>query len=134
MLIGLAALAAPRVVLHDLRLVSSPLVAGLLVVVPAVCWIGAVVWRRPPHPFLTVLVIGAIYGVFLAVGHQVLWDRAFDGRPPSLDVVDTWAQGPILRVAAFVSSVFTGVVVGVVTGAVAALLCRVVPASRRAES
>lgn len=138
-LVGLAALAAPRVVLHDLDLVQEGTpVNALLVFGPLVCWIAAVLWRRPPRPFLTVVVIGAVYGVFLAAGHQLLWNAAFDGAGPSLGGnladVDPAVQEVLLRTAAVLSSLVTGVVVGVLTGAVAALLCRLVPArSRRAQ-
>ncbi|MEU8001808.1 hypothetical protein AB0B66_11645 [Catellatospora sp. NPDC049111] len=135
-LVGLAALAAPRVVLHDLELIQEGTpVNALLVFGPLACWIAVVVWRRPPRPFRTVVVIGALYGVFLAVGHQVLWDAAFDGAAPSLggslaDVAPA-VQEVLLRVAAVGSSLVTGVVVGVLTGAVAALLCRFLPARDR---
>ncbi len=71
-LVALAALAAPRIVLHDLGVVEEGgVVNGLLVVVPPACWIAAVWWERPPRPFATMVVIGAIYGVFLAAGHQL---------------------------------------------------------------
>ncbi len=131
-LAGLAALAAPRVVLHDLDLVQEgTFVNALLVFVPLVCWIAAVLWRRPPRPFLTLVVVGAIYGVFLAAGHQLLWAEAFGGDGPrlggNLADVDPAVQEAMLRTAALLSSLVTGVVVGVVTGAVAALLGRFVP-------
>ncbi|BCJ73600.1 hypothetical protein CS0771_31440 [Catellatospora sp. IY07-71] len=134
-LVGLAVLAAPRVVLHDLDLVQEgTFVNALLVFVPLVCWIAAVLWRRPPRPFLTLVVVGAIYGVFLATGHQLLWSASFDGAGPGLGgnlaEVDPAVQEVMLRTAAVLSSLVTGVVVGVVTGAVAALLCRVVPQRR----
>ncbi|GAA1409863.1 hypothetical protein [Catellatospora coxensis] len=135
-LVGLAALAAPRVVLHDLDLVreGTP-VNALLVFGPLACWLAAVLWRRPPRPFLTVVVLGALYGVFLAAGHQVLWDAAFGGAGPSLGGnladVDPAVQEVLLRAAAVLSSLVTGVVVGVLTGAVAVLLCRFVPARDR---
>lgn len=136
-LVGLAALAAPRVVLHDLDVVrEGTFVNGLLVFVPLACWIAAVVWRRPVRPFLTLVVVGAIYGMFLAAGHQLLWEAAFEGAGPrlgdNLADVDPAVQEVLLRTAAVVSSLVTGVVVGVVTGAVATLLCRVVPERRPA--
>ncbi|MFC7245052.1 hypothetical protein ACFQO7_21465 [Catellatospora aurea] len=135
-LVGLAALAAPRVVLHDLDLIQEGTpVNALLVFGPLAIWIAAVLWRRPPRPFLTVVVIGAFYGVFLAAGHQLLWDAAFGGAAPSLggnlaDVAPA-VQEVLLRAAAAVSSLATGVVVGVLVGAVAALLCRLLPARDR---
>jgi hypothetical protein len=143
-LVALAALAAPRVVLHDLGIVEEGgFVNGLLVFVPPACWIAAVLWRRPARPFLTVVAIGVLYGVFLAVGHQVLWTAAIDGRPPTLGGalagLDPAYGEAILRSAAVLASLVTGTMVGVVAGAVAILLIRVVPAetggdrSRRSE-
>ncbi|GAA2575365.1 hypothetical protein GCM10010399_00990 [Dactylosporangium fulvum] len=131
-LIGLAALAAPRLVLHDLGVITEgSFVNGLLVFLPPLCWIAAVLWKRPAHPFVTVLVIGALYGVFLAAGHQLLWDTAFDGDTPTLGGnltgVDPTVQSAVVRTAAALSSLVTGTIVGAVTGAVAALLCRIVP-------
>ncbi|GAA1388652.1 hypothetical protein [Catellatospora chokoriensis] len=134
-LVGLAALAAPRVVLHDLDLIQEgTFVNSLFVFVPPVCWIAAVLWRRPPRPFLTLVVVGAIYAVFLAAGHQLLWARALGGATPALGGnladLDPAVQELLLRAAAVVSSLATGVLVGVLTGAVAVLLCRVVPDHR----
>ena len=134
-LVALAALAAPRVVLHDLgALEEGSVVNGLFVFLPPAGWIAAVLWKRPPRPFATVVVIGAIYGVFLALGHQLLWDAAFGGNAPTLGGnlagMDPGTQEIALRAAAVLSSLVTGTLVGVVTAAVALLLCRVVPAPR----
>jgi hypothetical protein len=123
-LVGLAALAAPRVVLHDLGIIEEgSFVNGLFVFVPPACWVAAVLWRRPHRPFATVVVIGAIYGVFLAVGHQLLWDASF---PAGI-------QSPVpetaMRTAATMSSLVVGTLVGVLAGAIATLLCRIVPAT-----
>lgn len=123
-LVGLALIAAPRVVLHDLHLIQEgTLVNALLVLVPPAVWVAVVVGRRVPNPFLTTLVIGALYGVFLAIGHQVLWEATWRGNPPqlggNLQQLSPSAQGAVLRGFAAVSSVFTGVMVGAVTGLVA---------------
>jgi hypothetical protein len=134
-LVALAALAAPRVVLHDLGVIEEGgVVNGLFVFLPPACWIAAVLWKRPPRPFATVVVIGAIYGVFLAIGHQLLWDAAFEGNAPTLGGnltgIDPGSQEIVLRAAAVLSSLVTGTLVGVVTAAVVLLLRRVVPAPR----
>jgi hypothetical protein len=80
------------------------------------------------------VVIGLLYGVFLAAGHQMLWDTAFGGSAPSLGgrlaEIDPAAQEGILRAAAVLSSLVTGTLVGVVTGAVAVALNRLVPAGQ----
>ena len=128
-LVGLAALAAPRVVLHDLGIIEEgSFVNGLFVFVPPACWVAAVLWKRPRRPFVTVVVIGAIYGVFLAVGHQLLWDAAFPAG------IDSPVPETAMRTAATMSSLVVGTVVGVVTGAIATLLCRIVPATPTDDS
>jgi hypothetical protein len=137
-LIGLAGLAAPRVVLHDLGIVEEGgVVNGLLVFVPPALWIAAVLWRRPARPFRTVVVIGALYGVFLAAGHQLLWTTAFGGDTPALGGAltgfDPATGEALLRTTAALSSLVTGTLVGVVAGAVALLLTRVVPAEPGAD-
>jgi hypothetical protein len=129
-LVALAALAAPRVVLHDLGLIEEgTFVNGLFVFVPPACWIVAVVWKRPRRPFASVVAIGALYGVFLAVGHQLLWNATIGDR------TDPALQEGLLRAAAVVSSLVTGTLVGVVAGAVAVALTRILPApaSRKTE-
>ena len=132
-LVALAALAAPRIVLHDLGVIEEgSVVNGLFVFIPPACWIAAVLWKRPPRPFATVVVIGAIYGVFLAISHQLLWDAAFGGNTPTLGGnlagIDPGTQEIAVRVASVLSSLVTGTLVGVVAAAVALLLSRVLPA------
>ncbi|MDO3682800.1 hypothetical protein [Micromonospora sp. C28ISP2-4] len=127
-LVALAALAAPRVALHDLDVVpEGAAVAALLAVGPPLCWVAAVLWRRPARPFLTVVSIGALYGVFLAVGHQVFWDSSLGMDAPGLAGLEPGAREALLRGAAVMSSVVTGTMVGVVAGGVAALLGRALP-------
>jgi len=122
--LGLALLAAPRVVVHDLGIAKEGTVLNLLlVVIPPVVWVVVTVLARVPNPFLTLLVTGACYGVLLAGIHQLLWDQAFAGSPPALggnfSGLDLAARQTIARVAAVVSSLFTGVAVGAVVGLVA---------------
>lgn len=123
-LIGLALLAVPRVVLHDLDLIAegTPLNA-LFVFVPVIIWIVVAWSARVPNPFLTLLVVGAFYGLFLALGHQLLWNVNVDGAGPqlggNLTDIDPGLQAVIFRVFASVSSLFTGVIVGAVSGLIA---------------
>ena len=123
-IIGLALLAAPRLVLHDLGLIhESTAINALLVFLPPVVWIVVVLAARVPNAFLTVLVIGLFYGVVLALGHQLLWGIAFADSPPrlggNLAGLDPTLQAILLRSFAAVSSLVTGAIVGVVTGLVA---------------
>lgn len=123
-LAGLALLGVPRVVLHDLGLISpGTFVNLLLVVAPVAIWIGAVLLARSPRPFVSMLVIGAWYGVFLAVCHQLLWTLAFDGAPPQLGGalagIDPLLESVIVRTFAAGSSLVTGLVIGAVGGLIA---------------
>ncbi|GHJ54348.1 hypothetical protein Nm8I071_36550 [Nonomuraea sp. TT08I-71] len=127
-LVTLAALAAPRVALHDLGVVPEGTVAAaLLALVPPLCWVAALLWRRPPRPFLAAVVIGALYGVFLAAGHQLFWDETLGMDGSGLAGTDPAAREGMLRAAALVSSLVTGTVVGVITGGMAAVVRRLVP-------
>ena len=126
-IILLAALAALRVVPHDLGIVSEGSVAAwLLVFVPLAIWLIVVLRRRVPNPFLTLVVIGVAYGVMLAVGHQLLW-AAWDGRSPRLGgnlegVLGPGLQAAAFRTATFLSSIVTGTIVGAVVGFVASAI------------
>jgi hypothetical protein len=131
-LIALAALAAPRVVLHDLGVIEEgTVVNGLFVFVPPACWIAAVLWQRPRRPFASIVVIGTLYGGFIAIGHQLLWNAAVGGSDPTLGgnlaALDPAVQEGLLRAAAVVSSLVSGTLVGVVAAAVAVGLSRVLP-------
>jgi hypothetical protein len=132
--LGLALLGVPRVVAHDLALVG-PVVNALLVFVPIAVWIGFVLVKRVSNPFLTLLAVGLVYGVLLAVTHQLLWAEAFAGDPPSLGgnlagVLPTAGEAGVLRVLASGSSLVTGAFTGVASGAVGSLLARIVRAHR----
>lgn len=123
-IIGLALLAAPRVVLHDLDLISEGTVLNaVFVFLPPVIWIVVAVLARARNPFLTLLAVGACYGLFLAVGHQVFWGASFGDSPPQLGGnlanLDPGLESLIVRSFAAVSSVFTGVIVGAITGLIA---------------
>ncbi len=123
-IIGLALLATPRVVFHDLHLIEEgSFVNALFVFVPLAVWIFVVLWKKVPNPFLTLLVVGAFYGFFLMLGHQLLWSYAFAGDEPSLggnlQHLGAETQGWIIRGFAAVSSLVTGTLVGAVTGLVA---------------
>lgn len=129
--LGLAALGLPRAVAHDLDLVG-PAVNAVLVFGPVLVWIAVAVLGRLRRPFAALLAVGIVYGLLLAVAHQVLWMQGFAGDPPTLGgelagVLPPAAESGVLRAAAFVSSVATGALVGAVSGAAAWLLSRLLP-------
>lgn len=117
-LVGLAAMGLPRAILHDLHLIQQGSgLNWLLALGPVALWILLAVIRRVRNPFLTVLVIGAIFGVMLAVTHQLLWDIAYHGDPPS---IGSGVVGTVFpRIAAVWSGIFTGAMIGAIGGLIA---------------
>ncbi|GAA4913267.1 hypothetical protein [Streptomonospora salina] len=129
--LGLAALGLPRVVAHDLGLVG-PAANTALVFGPVLVWVAVAVLGRLRRPLVALLIVGAVYGVLLAAVHQVLWAQGFAGDPPQLGgelagTLPPASEGALLRAAAVVSSVATGVGIGAVSGAVAWVLARLLP-------
>jgi hypothetical protein len=124
-IILLAVIAAIRVPLHDLGIISEGSFANsLLVFAPLAIWLVVVLWRRVPNPFLALTAVGLTYGVMLAVVHQLLWVAAFDGSPPRLGsnlegVLAPGLEAVIFRTSAFFSSFVIGTVLGVIVGAIA---------------
>jgi hypothetical protein len=129
-IVGLAALAVPRILLHDLGVDVGPLGAAVLAIGPSVVWVLVVLRARVASPVVTLLAVGAVYGVALGVVHNLMWDEVFGDDPPTLNGVvdDDLAEIP-LRIATFVSSLFTGIVVGLISGLAASGL-RAVARSR----
>ncbi|WP_150255485.1 hypothetical protein [Nocardiopsis deserti] len=131
-MIVLALLAAPRVILHDLDIIQEgTLVNALFVFVPLLVWVVVAVLTRAPKPFPTLLVVGLLYGVLLALGHQLLWNTAWEGDPPTLggnlSDLPPAAHAIIIRGFSVVSSLFTGAAVGAVTGLIAWGIGKLVP-------
>lgn len=123
-IVGLALLAVPRVVLHDLGVIEEgTFVNALFVFVPALIWVAVAIIGRIADPFVTLLTVGACYGVLLAIGHQILWGVNTGDEPPrlggNLADLDPGVQDVIIRVFAAFSSIFTGLIVGAVCGLVA---------------
>lgn len=117
-LVGLAALGLPRVILHDLHVIDEPdPLNWILAIAPVAVWVTVAVLKKVPNPFLTVFVIGAFYGVMLAVTHQLLWDVAFSGNPPALGSSGMATVVP--RLASIPGSLFAGALVGAVGGLIA---------------
>lgn len=131
---ALAALGVPRAVAHDLELVG-PAVNAVLVFAPVAIWIAVVLWRGVPNPFPTLLAVGAVYGLLLAVTHQILWTEAFDGDRPRLGGelegrLPPAVETALMRTFASGSGLVTGAMVGAITGAVAWLAARLLPGHR----
>ncbi|WP_231488629.1 hypothetical protein [Brevibacterium sp. VCM10] len=123
-IVGLALLAAPRVVFHDLDIIHEGTFANaLFVFLPPIIWIVTALVARVPSPLTTLLAVGLCYGVFLALGHQILWNHSMGDNPPELGgnlaALDPGAQALVFRTFAVGSSLLTGVLVGALSGALA---------------
>lgn len=126
-LLGLAALALPRVLVHDLRIEVPSWVTVALALGPPAVWVGAVLWRRVPSPVLTLVVVGLLYGVGLGISHNLLWDSVFDGAEPALGgnlegTLPGGLEAAVMRTGVLASSILTGSLVGLISGLVAQLL------------
>lgn len=128
-IISLAALGAPRVVLHDLGMTEEGfgLISAVLTIVPVAIWVLVLVAKRAHATVITGAVIGALYGVLLAGIHQLLWNEAFEDDPPRLggNLEDRFSAGTeelILRLASIPSSLGVGLGLGVIAGLVAKYL------------
>jgi hypothetical protein len=133
LLVVLAALGVPRVVLHDLHVSDGFLVSGVLAVAPPILWVVVVRRRRARNPVWTCVATGGLFGLLLAVTHQLLWNEAFEDEAPRLggNLADLGegAQEAVLRVGAFLSSTVVGLVVGALCGLVVWWLDRERPAT-----
>ncbi|WP_010274215.1 hypothetical protein [Paenibacillus senegalensis] len=126
----LASLGVPRVVAHDLGLVDPHgAVNRLLVGLPIAVWLIYVVWKNVKRPFLAWFSIGLLYGILLAVVHQLLWNFVFEA-PIQLGGNLSHLSGAmgtlIARAFAFISSVTTGAVMGIIVGVVGSIVHYVV--------
>ncbi|WP_240811231.1 hypothetical protein [Brachybacterium sp. SGAir0954] len=133
--VGLALLAVPRVVLHDLGVLTPGTALNLvLVVAPPFVWVATALLAGVRRPFVTLLAIGVVHALLLALVHQLLWGAAFAGAAPRLGGrlagLDPLVQELVLRSAAIVSSLVTGIVLGAVLGLLAEVLARVARGGR----
>lgn len=128
-LVGLAALGVPRVVLHDLHVIDpmGPL-TWFLALGPIAAWIWVAVAKRVPNPFVTVLVIGSLYGAMLVIVHQLLWTQAMQGVLPSL------GEGPMATTLPRLAAIPSGLITGALIGAIAGLIAWAIRAAMRARS
>ncbi|HUC21052.1 MAG TPA: hypothetical protein VMR98_06215, partial [Candidatus Polarisedimenticolaceae bacterium] len=99
-----------------------------------VVWLAVAVFQKIQHPFKSFILIGLAYGAGLALTHQVLWDASFGSNLPHLGgnlagKLDPAVEQVLLRTAAFMSSIMTGLVTGALFGVVA-LAAKKVMASR----
>ncbi|WP_052747347.1 hypothetical protein [Salinicoccus sediminis] len=129
-IIFLALLAVPRVVLHDLGwLTEGTFINSLFVFVPVLIWVAMAVWCEDAHPFRMLLAAGIVFGIMLALVHQIFWTVYF---PDVLKLGGNLAGAPdyisiiVTRTAAVVSSLVTGTMMGVLLGGVAFIIRKLI--------
>lgn len=129
-IIFLALLAVPRVVLHDLGwLTEGTFINSLFVFVPVLIWVAAAVWCEDAHPFRMLLAAGIVFGIMLALVHQVFWTVSFPDVPKlggNLAGAPDYISIIVTRTAAVVSSLVTGTMMGVLLGGVAFIIRKLI--------
>lgn len=75
LLLGVVALGVPRTVLADLGIIApeSSWIYYVLALGPFVAWLAVALFRRSGSPVVDHLVAGTLYGLSLAIVHEVLW-------------------------------------------------------------
>lgn len=129
--VGLAALGAPRVVLHDFGALDGGfgLASLLLTVGPLAVWVLVLTWRQARPLVRTGAAIGGVFGIMLVAIHQILWSEAYDSDPPRLGgnlagKFDEGTEEAIFRAASVPSGLAVGLALGALAGFVARLLVR----------
>lgn len=128
---ALAVLTLPRAVVHDLRLLPFDSFLYLaLAIIPWIIWLLVAVFWKTKKPLLDFIIVGAAYGLLLALAHQILWSVSWSDNLPHLQgnlegKLDPAVESLLLRTAAFISSVITGLVTGLIFGLVALSLSKI---------
>lgn len=121
----LAILGLPRVVVHDLHLFDLESIPyKILAIVPFVTWGLYALFGKSKRPIYDFMLLGLIFGLMLAVTHQLTWDASWGSNPPQLhgnleDTFDPMIESVLLRSAAFISSILSGMMFGGVCALVA---------------
>jgi len=122
---GLAILAIPRAVVHDLRLMPLDSVGyKTLAIVPFALWFIVAILRRTKKPFVDFLAVGLVSGILLGLAHQLTWEASWGSNLPHLHgnlegKLNPLLESFLLRSATFISSVVTGLVFGAIFGVIA---------------
>ena len=121
LIVPLAALGLVRTFMHIFRVVEMvPATEGLAWLGTAVVWIAFVVGNKMPRPFLSLLLIGLVHGIFAALAQQIFWSGFWAGYPPvQIGEVMLPIDSPTVRTVAVISSIVTGLGWGFLLGVIA---------------
>lgn len=126
----LAMLGVPRIIGHDLGwLDEGTFMNSLFVFIPVIIWVAVAVLKQHVHPFRSMFALGVVFGVILALTHQILWTKTFPIAPElggNLTEAPGYIRVFVPRIAAVFSSVITGTLMGVVLGIVAFILRKLI--------
>lgn len=124
-IVVLALLAIPRVFIHDLHLLPlDSSIYRLLALGPLVGWVLLATLRNNKRPVYDFIILGLVFGLLLAITHQLTWEASWGDNPPQLHgnlagQLDPTIEGLLLRGAAVISSLVTGVVFGCIVALIA---------------
>lgn len=128
-IIFLVLLGIPRIILHDLSLIEKGTFINLLLVfVPILVWIVYILFRNDKAPVLSIFILCLLYGVILAVTHQLLWTHSFPGYIQlggNLSGLSGGLSTFIARSFAFISSLMTGALIGLILSVITWALSKV---------
>ncbi len=126
----LAILGVPRVIGHDLGwFEEGTFINSMFVFIPVLIWMAVAVLNKNANPFRSMLVLGVIYGVMLALVHQVFWTASFPTLPElggNFTAAPQYIRTIVPRIAAVMSSMMTGAIMGIVLGIVAFVIRKLV--------
>lgn len=121
----LAALAIPRVVIHDLHALPLDSIGyKALAIIPFALWVLVALLGKSKRPVHDFLVLGLVFGLMLAITHQITWDASWGNNPPQLQGNFEGALSPaieslLIRTSAVFSSLITGLALGGATALIA---------------
>ncbi|HEU5121447.1 MAG TPA: hypothetical protein VFT59_01260 [Candidatus Saccharimonadales bacterium] len=74
LIVALVALMLPRTLLNELGVVAEATLAYyVLALTPFVIWLGVALLRKTKKPMMDFLILGLLFGILLAVIHQLFW-------------------------------------------------------------
>lgn len=100
LVVALTLLMVPRTLLSDLGLITEgTLLYYFFALLPFVIWLAVAVLRPAKKPFMDFLVLGILYGLTLAVVHQLLWNvsASIGHHPPQAALELGAAVNPALQ-------------------------------------
>ena len=102
----LVALGVPRTVLADLDVVApeSGLLYYCLALVPFAVWLFVAIARRSRRPFTDFLMVGLLYGVSLAVVHQLMWTEGLALKHVGIALMIGLGSGAVVGLVALAAN------------------------------